>query len=52
MCILLLSLLYAGNLLAQEEQKPAADDAAVIAKKLANPIVAIAVMILLSLIHI
>ena len=38
MCILLLSLLYAGNILAQEEQKPATDDAAAIAKKMANPI--------------
>ncbi len=36
--ILLLSFLTATNLLAQDEQKPAADDAAAIAKKLANPI--------------
>jgi hypothetical protein len=37
-CIFLISFLCAGNLFAQEEQKPAADDAAAIAKKLANPI--------------
>jgi hypothetical protein len=37
-CVLLISFLCAGNLFAQEEQKPAADDAAAIAKKLANPI--------------
>ena len=37
-CIFLLSLLTASPLLAQDEQKPAADDAAAIAKKLANPI--------------
>jgi hypothetical protein len=36
--ILLISLLCAGNLLAQDAPKPAADDAAAIAKKLANPI--------------
>ena len=35
---LLLSFLTAAPLLAQDEQKPAADDAAAIAKKLANPI--------------
>ena len=37
-CILLLGLVTAAPLLAQDEQKPAADDAAAIAKKLANPI--------------
>ncbi|MHC1777990.1 MAG: hypothetical protein AB9834_21495 [Lentimicrobium sp.] len=37
-CIILLGFLYAAPLMAQEEQKPAADDAAAIAKKLANPI--------------
>ena len=36
--ILLISFLCAGNLLAQDAPKPAADDAAAIAKKLANPI--------------
>ena len=36
--IFLLSFLTAAPLLAQDEQKPAADDAAAIAKKLANPI--------------
>ena len=36
--IILLGFLYASPLMAQEEQKPAADDAAAIAKKLANPI--------------
>lgn len=37
-CFILLGFLYAAPLMAQEEQKPAADDAAAIAKKLANPI--------------
>lgn len=37
-CIILLGFLYTATLMAQEEQKPAADDAAAIAKKLANPI--------------
>lgn len=36
--IILLGFLYATPLMAQEVQKPAADDAAAIAKKLANPI--------------
>ncbi len=36
--LFLISVLYAFSALAQEEQKPAADDAAAIAKKLANPI--------------
>ena len=36
--IFLLSFVTAIPLLAQDEQKPAADDAAAIAKKLANPI--------------
>ena len=36
--IFLLSFITAAPLLAQDEQKPAADDAAAIAKKLANPI--------------
>ena len=37
-CIILLCLLYGAPLLAQEEQKTASNDAAEIAKKLANPI--------------
>ena len=37
-CIFTLVFLYASPLSAQDEQKPAADDAAAIAKKLANPI--------------
>jgi hypothetical protein len=37
-CFFLISFLCAGNLWAQDAPKPAADDAAAIAKKLANPI--------------
>ena len=37
-CIFIFSLIFTIPLLAQDEQKPAADDAAAIAKKLANPI--------------
>ena len=37
-CIIFLGFLYAAPLLAQDEPKPTADDAAAIAKKLANPI--------------
>jgi hypothetical protein len=37
-CIFILSFLCAFSVSAQEEKKPAADDAAAIAKKLANPI--------------
>jgi hypothetical protein len=36
--LFLIIVCYAGSLIAQEEPKPAADDAAAIAKKLANPI--------------
>lgn len=37
-CIIMLGFIYAAPLFAQEEHKPAANDAAEIAKKLANPI--------------